>query len=188
MSSLQEKEELYEKVARLEAASVPHMQIAKAVGLSPGRITQILKEDLCQRYLQEAVEENLEFAQTVNDGWDGVESTALVTVLKHLKVTSDPKFALQAAVMANKATRKGRAGDRVIDGRDGATSVIVLNAPFMQRLEQYVMGADNAVKVIENGEQKEADFMNPTEVETVFSMDKREKSDYDIGKLLGLTG
>lgn len=159
-----------EKIARMDAIGVPQKEIAGAVGLSEGRISQILDTDeykvLKASFTTEAYEKN----QSLNEGWDLLEAESLNRLLERLQWCSDPDFALKAAAVANRANRRGNA-NQPIDGRMGVRAVIHLKQTFINRLQQInVNGSD-----ISNLPQKEIDVMPPGDLEKNFTFNESDE-------------
>lgn len=169
-----------EKIARMSAFEIPQAQIARAMGLSEARISQIVNSDEYKEKLAGISTEYFEQNQTLNDGWNTLEASALDVLLTNISWNKDPDFALKAATMANKANRRGDMSNRTIDGQTGARAVFHLTANFIERLQQM-----NVVKVegngAENGEkkisQKLSDYMSPEKVERLFVTQDKKESD-----------
>lgn len=169
-----------EKIARMSAFEIPQAQIARAMGLSEARISQIVNSDEYKEKLAGISTEYFEQNQTLNDGWNTLEASALDVLLTNISWNKDPDFALKAATMANKANRRGDMSNRTIDGQTGARAVFHLTANFIERLQQM-----NVVKVegngAENGEkkisQKLSDYMSPEKVERLFVVQDKKESD-----------
>lgn len=125
-----------EKMARMAHAGVSQIQIASVVGLSEGRVSQIMDS---QEYINQisAIEaESFEQMDLMNRGWDGIEERSLAIVFDHLQGVPDPDFALKAAVVANKAVRRGQHVNKPIQIQAGLQTVIELNATFIGQLQQ----------------------------------------------------
>ena len=72
-----------EKIARMALYDVPYKQIASALGLSEGRITQLMEEDEYKTILEEIASEHFEKHNSPNNGWDSIEATAMNNILTH---------------------------------------------------------------------------------------------------------
>lgn len=85
----------------------------------------------------------------ISDGWDGVEANAIAKVLAALKHSEDPKYALLAAGLANKAKRRTGMTARTIDAnRVGGIVHISLNQKFVTNVQ------NNGGQInVENGSQ-----------------------------------
>lgn len=159
-----------EKMARMALFDVPEVQIAKAVGLPD--IADIIVSPEYKNILAEISTTYFEQNQQLNDGWNSVEALALGTVIDNLQWSKDPDFALRAAMLANKAQRRGDIAQQPINGQAGARAVINLTANFIQKLQQFGM-ENTAPQVVENGEDavvvnKDTDYMVPEKVEKLF--------------------
>lgn len=129
--------DLFEKIAGMLARGVPQNQIADVCGLSDGRISQIKDEPEFKEIYARIMAEYYEERELFDKGWDGVEQHAIAKVLNHLKISSDPDYALKAAVFANKAERRNRApGNDPIPAQVGQGVVLRLNGAFLDRLNQ----------------------------------------------------
>lgn len=169
--------DLFERIAKMEAMGVANGDIAKATGLSDGRISQVQAEPEYQELLVAASAENLERNMLINQGWDSVEEQALATVVTHLTSAPDPDYALKAAALANKAQRKN-AGNKSLNPGSGNYAVINLNATFVEKVNgMFSIGKDgnegeNVSISGENSEnsqrqlpQKDSNFLPPNAVE-----------------------
>lgn len=136
MNLVDAKQQLVVRVAQLLAMDVPHKQIAAACGLSESRISQLVATEDVQRKVQELLAERIDQIDTLNSGWDAVEEEALGTVLQSLRANPDPDFALRAASLANRATRRGGYGQQPIAGHSTASATINLKAVFVEKLQQ----------------------------------------------------
>lgn len=174
-------QERLEKIAHMEMLDIPRVQIASAIGVSEGRITQICDSAPYKEVALRLITENFEQQQTMNDGWDTIEAQALAVVLDRLKYTKDADFALKAAIMSNKAHRRGSKGNRPIDAGLSPRAVINLSAHFVQKIQQINIQNNNAVsgngqngnkKVIEH---KRVDIMSPDAVEKLLSIESFEQ-------------
>lgn len=177
-----------EKIARMVLYDVPHTQIALAVGVSESRVTQIIETDDFKNTMQSIASERFEQDSSINTGWDHLEAVALKNVLEKMQWNADPEFALKAAMMANKAQRRGQFNNRPLDGRDGVRAVINLTAAFIDQLNQSTVNVGkngNSAPVLEmsreNGpdspEQKKQDFLPPERLDDLFRPDDMKISD-----------
>ncbi len=153
-----------EKIARMEAFGTPHKEIAGVMNLSEGRISQIMETVDYKKVYSELEGEINEKNQTLNDAWDKTEATALNILLKTLEWNSDPELALKAAIMANKAQRRGNA-NQPLEGKLGVRAVIHLQATFIERIQANVT---NNLILQKELPQKDTDVMTPGQVEDKF--------------------
>lgn len=138
-----------EKMAELQYAGVSQVQIATVVGLSEGRVSQIMATAEYGKQVSEVEMANYEKMEQFNRGWDGVEDLAVATVLEHMQGVPDPDFALKAAVVANKAIRRGGNGNKPIQIQAGLQTVIELHANFVGQLQNNFNVAPRTTKDIE---------------------------------------
>jgi len=181
--------ERLEKIARMVLYDVPHTQIALAVGISESRVSQILETDEFKNQMQAIATERFEQDSGINEGWDHLEAIALKNVLDRIQWNSDPEFALKAAMMANKAQRRGQFNNRPLDAKDGVRAVINLTAQFIDQLQQNTVnvGNGNGIKQTflelarpngdEKPEQKKQDFLPPEKLDHLFRPDDMKIND-----------
>lgn len=130
-----QQEDMYLKIAGMLAAGVAETQVAEAVGLSPGRISQLKEEPDFIPFLSAAQSKRAAEAMEVNDGWDSIERLALKTLQRNLTHNTNPDFALRAAMIANRAIRKGGVGNNQLTAPPAGGAVIInLNAAFVSAL------------------------------------------------------
>lgn len=160
-----------ERLASMIAAGIPQTQIAEALGLSEGRISQLKDTDEFRTALAEKQAAKFEEQQELNDGWDSVERRALKVVVDNLKWNNNPDFALKAAMVANRATRRG--GNQTLPTNMGSHAVINLSVNFLQKLQGLRMPAMESDEVSETGEvnspSKTSDLMSPDGIATLLA-------------------
>jgi len=126
-----------EKIAKMEAAGVNPTEIQTMFNLSSEQFDKIQNMGDYQVLVTELKQTSIETQLNIAEGWDGVESFALTTVLDTLMNSPDPDYALRAAAIANKASRASRRGNR--SGTlhpDSMQAVITLNPTFVQNIQQ----------------------------------------------------
>lgn len=176
-----QKEKL-EKIASLILHGVPLEQVADAVGLSLGRVAQIKEEKEYGEIYQKLASEHFEKYQDMNDGWDLVESMSQAVLLENLKWNKNPDFALKAAMVANKATRRGQHANNqpIPAGRAGAAVIINLNTRFVTGKETLDISAHPQAQTIDGKVQsKQINMMPPTQVEQLL----RPEAEKDISEI-----
>jgi hypothetical protein len=151
-----------DRVANLLLHEVPVEQISRVTGLTVEQITDIQNDDSFRQILTEKTIAQLDEQKIFNDGWDGVEARALSIVAAKLTTTNDADYALKAAVLANKAQRRGHNGNRVIDSNAPSRAVIVLNQTFIDKLQHLTMAAPPKR---DTTSKKQQDYMAPGQVE-----------------------
>ena len=177
------KEEVLERIAQLVLYDVPHRQIAQTVGLSEGRLSQLVNDDeQFQQILSEKSIAHHEEMQTVNDGWDALEAQAIERMLQYINMTSDPEFMIKVAAVANKAQRRGRySNDTIKPQGNGSHVVINLNGAFVGKMqENFKIITDRKPKLL----QKEADAIAPEKIKEMLASDKmkvEENADSRLG-------
>jgi hypothetical protein len=127
----------YEKIAAMALHGFPQTAIAEACALSDGRISQIMSDPAYQAIYAAKAADAFEEQQLRNQGWDAVEDRALSVVVKNLEWNKDPEFALKAAMIANKANRRGSlpgAAPLYAAQAAGARVVINLQQKFVTKL------------------------------------------------------
>lgn len=154
------KQDVYERIAQLMLLDVPQRQIAQAVNLSEGRVSQILQDEEFKAILSQKSLEHHEQQKAVNEGWDTLEALAISGLMKHMEVAADPNLMLRVASVANKATRRGQYVNNPLNvaGAAGARVVINLGQVFVNKLQnaQYEV---NMQPVVSTQAQKQTDVM-----------------------------
>lgn len=181
-----------EKIARMVLFDVSQVNIAKAVGLTEGRISQIIATEDFSKMLEGLAEDKFDQYTTLNEGWDNIEAIALNNVIGILKHNMDGDFSLRAATMANRAQRRGRFGNQPIDGRQGARAVFHLSANFVEKLQQNnitINGEKDGDKNVLNLQTlqhrkdpalKDSNFLSPDGVEKLLVHVKNKEADLDF--------
>lgn len=176
-----------EKVAVLDAQGVSNENIAEALGISRESVYEYQDREEYQKIIVELKTKSLERDKEFDEQWDSVEKRALDIVRNNLKTNFDPHFALKAALLANKAVRRGMPGNRPLNGAGGPKAIITLNQIFIGKLQQPPKGISGILnQVPEQGDQPDAhqndvldgtatkavNMLNPTEVEKLLSYKK----------------
>lgn len=168
--------ERYEKIASMLQYGIDQADIARALGLTESRLSQIVNEDEdFARVNSAAAAEAFEQQRLINEGWDGVEALALNTVIKKLQISQDADYALKAATLANRATRRGDSRNLPIgQGAGGGTTVVTLQLSFINRLQEMQSIEPRSQRVLEH---KRNDFMAPDAVERIFEPAQKKLED-----------
>jgi len=169
-------EELLERIANLFVAETPVAQIAMVTGLEIAEVTQLKETPECKRQIAIIMAENIEDAQNLNSGWDAVETTAIGIVIDNLKWNKDPRFALAAAAQANKAVRRGRAGNHALNATNEVRAVINLQMNFIDHLQKATHTTSNTTVELE---RKMVDCMEPTKIEKLLEGPEKQTEDAD---------
>jgi len=176
-----EMQQRLEKIANMVALDVPKTQIARAVGLSEGRITQILESEEFKEKLQVIESEELEKQQSLNDGWDTIEQLALQSILTTLQYNKDPDFALRAATMANRANRRGAKNNQPLQPQTGARVVLNLTQSFVSKLEGGEEKVNATIEVsADELDKKGEDAVSPKRVEELLAPEERKEQEYEL--------
>lgn len=152
------------KLARMEMQGVPRKQTSMAMGISEGRITQLIDTTEYKAAAEIVAGENYEQNELINQGWDGVEALGLQRVVETLQHDPDPDFALRAATYANKASRRGQYRNNPISQQVGVRAIINLNATFVEKLHQNFEINKNKTSVLID-KQKDSNFLGAKAVQ-----------------------
>ena len=175
--------ELFEKLANLIVQEVPSDQIAMVLGVSDAELVTLRESPEAKEAVAQLIANKIEDDQTLNDGWDSVEATALGIVVDNMKWNKDAKFALQVATLANKAQRKGAKANKPLQATSGVRAVIQLNMNFVKELQS---GTQRTMQQVNTMEKKQTDSVNPKVLERMLNdsdteiLDIAEVEDNDI--------
>jgi hypothetical protein len=125
------------KVGSLAAYGMNDRAIADALLLSAEQLHFAKTSEEFKQAFSTAAQSRAERVMQLEEGWDALEEKALGTVLETLEHNRDPKFALHAAFVANKAVRRSPASNgRVIDAsKVNNVIVLQLNQKFVQKVQ-----------------------------------------------------
>lgn len=122
------------RVGALAAYGIGEREIANALLLSEELMEQVRNTDAYKKAYAEKAAERVERAVAMEEGWDGVEQLGIEKVLDALAFNVDPRFALQAAAIANRAQRR-TAPHKVINATVvNKVVVLTLNQRFVTKL------------------------------------------------------
>lgn len=99
-----------EQLAGYLAHGINAVQAAAAVGYSSARVSQLLQTEDFQSMVSEKSHELLTAYIDTNKTYDDIERTALKNVADALKFNRDPDLNMRAAMLANRAIRRGQFG------------------------------------------------------------------------------
>ncbi len=137
---------LLRKIAKMELMGVPRQQIGDSISRSESFISQIVTGDAeYAQIAQQLSAEEFDKLDTLNSGWDSVESLAITQVITHLQQVPDPEFAVRAAAMANKAQRRGLFNKPITPADGQHVARISLNATFVDKLQQVTINQEAGV-------------------------------------------
>lgn len=172
--------EKMQKLARMELGGVPRKQTAMAMGVSEGRISQLIATEEYQEQAEAIAQAKFQENELVNKGWDSVEAMGLKNVVTALQNDPDPDFALRAAVVANKASRRGsQHQNNPIAQAAGAKAVIHLNANFVDKLQQNTFNiTERKNELAEN--QKDSNFLGARNVQELLQAEIVQEDPEDV--------
>ena len=124
------------QLAELLQLQVPDEQICAVLSCSAEEFVAARESEECKQIQADLAIEELRAEKVRNRGWDSVEEHAVASVLTTLQANPDPEFALKAAAIANRATRRGHVGNIPIEAHAGGRTIIHLNATFADKLQQ----------------------------------------------------
>jgi len=173
------KQDLLEKLARMQASGMCDADIAVAAGLSASRISQIFKSEEFETAQEIVTSEMFEQQELMNQGWDSVEALGVNKVIEVLGADPDPDFALRAAVLANKAVRRGGGyKNNPISQDAGLKAVIVLNNCFVTKIQERTKDVDAVEDSTDKQDlqtkQKAVNFLAPTDVQDLLALQPDE--------------
>lgn len=172
-----------ERIANMMVHGVPAVQIAEAVNLSEGRISQLKTEDHFKQMLAEANDDFLQAQLDINDSWNKMEMKALGIVNSYLEWSKDPDFAMRAATMANRAERRGKNTNVPLSASNGKRVGITISSRLATRLG----GPEDAKVINGNGEIAEIDTLAPSKVEELLGIsvqvDVNGKDNVSVGDI-----
>lgn len=169
------------RVAAMKNAGMADEHIATACGVTVDVLNKVYEKDSYKLEIARITEEAFEKYNTLNEGWDMVESLAMNKTIEHLQKMPDPEFALRAAAMANKAQRRGRHNNTPIAAIPNAQVTIQLTANFADRMQQDFRIEKRQPETIE---QKDDNFLAPKKVQALLgkmikpSLDKQLESEF----------
>lgn len=166
-----------EKLARMAHAGVGTKQLSNIVGLTESKLEVILKSDEFNAEIAKIESEAFENLSLMNQGWDGIEEKAMSQVLNHLSNVPDPDYALKAAVVANKAQRRGTQHQNApIQIQPNLQTVIELNVDFVNQLQQSFSVSERQVKELP---LKDTNMLSVKGVQSKLGLSK-DINDYEI--------
>lgn len=185
---------LRRKAGVLAAFGLVDRAIADALLISLEQVS-IIKET--QEFRESCAKQTYERTQRLIDleeGWDGIESAGVAQVLQHLQFSSDPEYALRAALMANKASRRSPTSfDRVIDAsKVGNVITLTVNKNY---ITQVTNNGDPSNGIIETqartqGEvpRKASDVSSPTRLTEILQVQTTQEKEQRLMALAETVG
>lgn len=179
------------RVASLSARNVSDMAISDVLLLTIEQVLGCKNTEEYKKKYAEVAEEIIQAQIDRDEGWDAIETRALEVVFETLKYNRDPKYALSAAALANKAERRNSSGKgpHIIDNSGQTNNVIVLNLNKTYVNNVNETGVGGQAKVI-NQPQKRNDLPSPKIVEALLAPVTQEvkKPMSDLEKEFELAG
>lgn len=166
--------EQLERLARMVVLGVAQDELCQIFGLSQTQFETITGTEEYQTVFGKIQLERYSQIDDANDGWNKIETTSLKKVQQHLESFADPDYALRAAIMANKAVRRGNSvGNKPIEVQPNLQTVIQLKVSYVQKVEG---GLNVQPRAIENVPQKEVNFMPVKDVKSLLQSDESKLS------------
>ncbi len=189
MTNEEKLETLIERVVKLEIKKVSAEDICRVCGFDLAMLRKIRDNELFKDGLAIANEEIIDRYDTLNDGWDMVENKALNIILNEVtKDYVDADYAMKAAMLANKAQRRGMHQNNPITPVPNAQVIIHLNGDFSQKLQQN-FNIPQQIPV-EKILKKDDNFLPPSSVGKMLGSAKKAlamKIEEDVDRLIPAT-
>ena len=151
----------------MQEQGVSDDDLARIFGIAPEKMGEILQSEEYKQAASQAILEEFDKQSILNKGWDGIEEYAMSTVLTTLQSPHpDPDYALKAATVANKATRRGKHSNEPIQVNANLTSIIQLHAEYVGNLQNNFHVAPRQIDKIA---KKQTNFMNVDGVKQMLS-------------------
>jgi hypothetical protein len=128
-------QKIMDKIAKLHIAGVRDEDICDVMGMEPEVLESVFLHAEFKRLLGRLTIEKLEQDELLNGGWDTVEALAVNAVIKNLSLMPDPKYALAAAQVANKAQRRSSVAPKLITPQNGQRFQIRLEQIFVNGMQ-----------------------------------------------------
>jgi hypothetical protein len=170
----------YVILAKHSVMGMENQLIAEILGCEPSDITEAESDPIYKAVRAFIAGRYANQMANQTAGWDDAEDIALQNLLKRLPFEKDGDFLLRVAAVANKAQRRTRTPDRVLDpsAHNGAT-VITLT----QRLVSRINGiGDKSTEMTRQLSIKDGSMSNPSfeEIDGLLSVRGSNKLPQDI--------
>lgn len=154
---------MLEKLAKLAYDGASTKAIAQCFNVEESQILDMVESAEYKKQLSIVTDNNMQEAQLLDMGWEGVESFGVSAVLAHLKTNPDPDFALKAASIANKAIRRSGSmrQNNTIQVNNNMQAVISIQPAFAKTLQDNYLVEDVSK---ERFEKKITNALNPAGV------------------------
>jgi hypothetical protein len=160
-----------EQLAGYLAHGIDPSAAATAVGFSRSRVSQLLQTEDFKALVAERSHEILTQYVDMNKTYDEIERTALKNVAEVLKWNRDPDLNMKAAMLANRAVRRGQFGHEqqpLTPNGNGERISIALSFNLIQKVQRGEFAPDEQMKVV-NGTTEE-NLATPQMVEQILSI------------------
>lgn len=139
---------MLERIAVFKSSGISDAALCDSFSFDLGTLHSIFADpvfkDIESRILADKIEANLE----VDGDWDKLEARALQNLTKVASVNKDPELNLKIAAVANKAVRRTRAGNTILDASqsEGARTTIKLTQRMISKLGTRDSGSDEVLE------------------------------------------
>lgn len=176
--------ERFEKIARFMAHKIPQKQIAEMLGISEGRLSQIIVQPDYLLVQNEVFAEYGARSIETDDAYDKLEHLALQNLEFTLQYSKDPDLNLKVATMANKAIRRTRPGNKPLEVENtGQRVVLNLTTRTIKNLGKTQVLNDRGY-----GEGLTETQEVETTVERTVQIEKTASADFSEGEITSLLG
>lgn len=132
-----EEAEQWGKIAQMVIAGVPDAQIAEVFGVAASTIGDLRDHPDFKTIYAKVYAEKFETIEVMDNSWDAIEQLAMKQVIDSLSMTKDPRFALTAAMSANRAVRR-KMGNALIQPQNDRKMVLHMSSVFMAQVNHNV--------------------------------------------------
>ena len=177
-------DEILEQIVKMELAEISATQICTVAGLKLEEFEALKQSEIYTGLKQKLSMNEFLFNQNINDGWDCVERMALDQIHKKLQFGSDPNFALRAAMVANKANKKGMHEQKPLNGNGTNVAIISISKTFVNELNQKKIAP--RAEVQKEIPKKQQDFLEPAKVQNMLTVltDNEKGGAIDLQKVI----
>jgi hypothetical protein len=142
-----------QQLARYIAHGIDSEKAGLAVGMSASRVQQLMDSDETFKGLVEQNKEEIKLQYIdINAMYDAIEKKALQNLYAHTQWSADPDFNMRAAMLANRANRKGQ--DLIhpnmplnAAGADGTTLRISMSVHLVHKAQDGALQKNDVIDV-----------------------------------------
>lgn len=169
--------QILEKLARLQVMGVADEEMCQIAGVAKDVLDGVFATSEFLEIAARIKGEQYVQMEQVNRGWDAVEEFAVAKVMETLSGGfADPDYALRAAVLANKANRRGKNGLGVHQNaplviQPGLQSVIQLHVNLVNKLQQNLEVTERTSRPAL--QQKEVNCLNPAQAKSILQIEMK---------------